>query len=72
MVYNFQEILALITYSVVTLVGLVLLVVLIRLYEVLGLLREVFRRMLLHRDSITETLTQIRLFCQKFSQDPED
>ena len=72
MVYNFQEILALITYSVVTLVGLVLLVVLIRLYEVLGLLREVFRRMLLHRERITETLTQIRLFCQKFSRDPED
>ena len=72
MVYNFQEILALITYSVVTLVGLALLVVLIRLYEVLGLLREVLRRMLLHRSSIIDMLTQIRLFCQKYTQEPEE
>ena len=72
MVYNFQEILALITYSVVTLVGLALLVVLIRLYEVLGLLREVLRRMLLHRNIIIDMLTQIRLFCQKYTQEPEE
>ena len=72
MVYNFQEILSLITYSVVTLVGLVLLVVLIRLYEVLGIFREVLKRVIFHRDSVTETLTQIRLFCQKFSREPEE
>ena len=49
MVYNFQEILSLITHSVITLLSLFLLVVLIRLFEVLGLLRDVLKRMLLHR-----------------------
>ena len=72
MVYNFQEILSLVTYGVVVLVGLVLLLVLIRLYEVLGVFREVLRRVLFHRDSITVTLRQIRLFCQKYTQEPEE
>lgn len=72
MVYNFQEILSLITYGVITLVSLFLLVVLIRLFEVLGLLRDVLKRMLLHRNSIMDMLTQIRLFCQKYTQEPED
>ena len=72
MVYNFQEILTLITYSVVTLLSLCLLLVLIRFFEVLGLLRDVLRRILLHRNSISDTLTQIRLFCQKYTQEPEE
>ena len=71
MVYNFQEILSLITYSVITIVGLVLVVVLIRLFEVLGLFRNVLRHIIAHRSTMTETLTQIRLFCQKYTQDPE-
>ena len=72
MVYNFQEILALITYSVITVVGLLLIVVLIRLFEVLGLLRDVLKRIMFHRNSVTDTLTQIRLFCQKYIQEPEE
>ena len=72
MVYNFQEILSLITYGVITVVGLVLVVVLIRLFEVLGLLREILKRFIFHRTNFTETLTQIRLFCQKYTQDPEE
>ena len=72
MVYNFQEILALITYSVITVVGLLLIVVLIRFFEVLGLLRDVLKRILLHRNSITDTLIQIRLFCEKYTQEPEE
>ena len=63
MVYNFQGI----TYSVITLLGLFLLLVLIRLFEVLGLLRDVLKRMLLHRNSVIDVLTQIRLFCQKYT-----
>ena len=66
MVYNFQEILSLITYSVIIVVGLLLVLVLIRLFEVLGLLRDVVKRIMFHRNSITDTLTQIRLFCQKY------
>ena len=72
MAYNFQEILALITYGVITVVGLLLIVVLIRFFEVLGLLRDVLKRIMFHRNSITDTLTQIRLFCEKYTQDPED
>ena len=72
MAYNFQEILALITYGVITVVGLLLIVVLIRFFEVLGLLRDVLKRIMFHRNSITETLRQLRLFCQKYTQDPED
>ena len=72
MVYNFQEILSLITYSVVTLLSLYLLLVLVRLFEVLGLLRDVLKRICLHRNSITDTLTQIRLFCQKYTREPEE
>ena len=71
-VYNFQEILSLITYSVITLLSLFLLVVLVRFFEVLGLLRDLLKRVLLHRNSVTDTLTQIRLFCQKYIQDPEE
>ena len=72
MVYNFQEILSLITYSVITVIGLLLIVVLIRLFEVLGLLRDVLKRIMFHRNSVTDTLTQIRLFCQKYIQEPEE
>ena len=72
MVYNFQEILSLITYSVIIVVGLLLVLVLIRLFEVLGLLRDVVKRIMFHRNSITDTLTQIRLFCQKYTQEPEE
>ena len=68
MVYNFQGI----TYSVITLLGLFLLLVLIRLFEVLGLLRDVLKRMLLHRNSVIDVLTQIRLFCQKYTQESEE
>ena len=72
MAYNFQEILSLITYSVITVIGLLLIVVLIRLFEVLGLLRDVLKRIMFHRNSVTDTLTQIRLFCQKYIQEPEE
>ena len=72
MVYTFLDILSFIAYGVVSVVGLLLIVVLIRLYFVLGLMRDVLKRIIFHRNSITETLTQIRLFCQKFSRDPED
>ena len=72
MAYNFQEILSLITYSVITVVGLLLIVVLIRLFEVLGLLRDILKRIMFHRNSITDTLTQIRLFCNKYTRDPEE
>ena len=72
MAYNFQEILSLITYGVITLVSLCLLVVLVRLFEVLGLLRDVLKRMLSHRNGITDTLMQIRLFCQKYTQEPDE
>ena len=72
MVYTFPEILSFITYGVISVVGLLLIVVLIRLYFLLGIFRDVLKRVLFHRGSITETLLQIRLFCQKFSQDPED
>ncbi len=72
MVYNLQEILSLITYSVITVVGLLLLLVLIRFFEVLGLLREILKKIIFHRTNFTETLRQLRLFCQKYTQDPED
>ena len=72
MVYTFLDILSFIAYGVVSVVGLLLIVVLVRLYFVLGLMRDVLKRIIFHRNSITETLTQIRLFCQKFSRDPED
>ena len=72
MVYTFLDILSFIAYGVVSVVGLLLIVVLVRLYFVLGLMRDVLKRIIFYRNSITETLTQIRLFCQKFSRDPED
>lgn len=72
MAYTFLDILSFITYSVITVVGFLLLVVLIRLFEVLGLLREILKRIIFHRTNFTETLRQLRLFCQKYTQDPED
>ena len=72
MVYTLLDILLFVTYGVISIVGLLLIVVLIRLYEVLGVFREILKRVIFHRDSITETLTQIRLFCEKFIRDPED
>ena len=72
MVYNFQEILSLITHGVITLLSLLLLVMLFRLFEVLGLLRDVLKRMLLNRNNVKDVLTQIRLFCQKYTQEPEE
>ena len=70
--YTFQHILMFVTFSVVTIVGLLLIVVLVRLFEVLGLLRDILRRIMFRRSSITDTLTQIRLFCFKYSRDPEE
>ena len=72
MVYTFLEMLSFTFYGVAILVGLLLLVVLIRLFEVLGLLREILKRIIFHRTSFTETLRELRLFCQKYTQDPED
>ena len=72
MIDTIQEILRFITYGVITVVGLLLIIVLIRLFEVLGLFRNVLRRIITHRGTMTETLRQIRLFCQKYTQDPED
>ena len=72
MTYTFPEILSFITYGVVSVAGLLLIVVLIRLYFVLGLMREVLKRVIFHRSSIAETLTQIRLFCEKFIRDPAE
>ena len=72
MSYTFPEILGFIALGVITVVGLLLRVVLIRLFEVLGLFRDVLRRIMSHRSTMTETLRQIRLFCQKYSQDGED
>lgn len=69
--YTLQQILTFITCSVGTIVGLLLIVVLVRLFEVLGLLRDILKRVIFHRNTLTETLTQIRLFCQRYS-DPEE
>ena len=70
MVYTFLDILSFTFYGVVILVGLLLIVVLVRLYEVLGLWRDVLKRAMFARESISDTLTQIRLFCQKYTQGP--
>ena len=72
MVYTFLDVLLFVTYGVITVFGLLLIVVLIRFFEVLGLLRDVLKRIMSHRNSITDTLTQIRLFCQKYTQEPEE
>ena len=72
MIDTIQEILRFITYGVITVVGLLLIIVLIRLFEVLGHFRNVLRRIIAHRGTMTDTLRQIRLFCQKYTQDPED
>lgn len=68
--YTLQQILIFVTCSVVTIAGLLLIVVLVRLFEVLGLLRDILKRVIFHRNTLTDTLTQIRLFCQRYS-DPE-
>ena len=71
MVYTFLDVLLFVTYGVITVVGLLLIVVLIRFFEVLGILRDVLKRIMFDRNSITDTLTQIRLFCQKYTQESE-
>ena len=72
MTYTFLDILSFTFYGVVILAGLLLIVVLARLYEVLGLWRDVLQRTMFARESINDTLAQIRLFCQKYTQDPEE
>lgn len=69
--YTLQQILIFITCCVGTIVGLLLIVVLVRLFEVLGLLRDILKRVIFHRNTLTDTFTQIRLFCQRYS-DPEE
>ena len=69
--HTFQEVLMFITCSVITIAGLLLIGVLIRLFEVLGLLRDTLKRLMFQRNAIKDTLTQIRLFCLKFSREPE-
>ena len=71
MVYTFLDILSFTAYGVVSVVGLLLIVVLIRFYFVLGLMRDVLEGLLLRRSTLTDTLIQIRLFCEKFIRDPE-
>ena len=72
MVYTFLDILSFTFYGIFILVGLLLTVVLVRLFEVLGILRDVLKRVMSPRESISDTLTQIRLFCQKYTRDPEE
>lgn len=47
--YTLQQILIFITCSVATIAGLLLIVVLVRLFEVLGLLRDILKRVIFHR-----------------------
>ena len=72
MTYTLLDILLFVTYGVVSIVGVLLIVVLIRLFFVLGLLRDILKRIMFHRRSVTDALTQIRLFCLKYSKAADD
>ena len=61
------------TLSVLGIVCLIfMLVILYRLFEVLGLLRALLKSLTFHRNTFKETLLQIRKFCQKYNDPSED